>query len=415
MSNRVKRKVTVVSCVFPPELVVSGITTREVVKGLATNGHSVKVVTSFPSRPGGRIFSGYRRRLYSHCAEASDFDLVRCFSIPTSESSAVRRFVENITFGLSSAVYLLFSSRPDVIYSNSWPVFATGLMSLVAVLRRIPYVIIVQDIYPESYAVQGRASQKSLTFGVMRWIDGQVSRRSAHVIVISPSFAKVYTEDRQVPTERVSVIPNWADQDALPASEAETASLRERFAIPQQAFLVAYGGNIGMAAGVETLVKAFSYLDGEVYGLVAGEGSQLAACQKLAVDIQRLSFFTPWPANQTMPLYQAADVLVLPTLGNQSMASVPSKLIRYMLSGRPVIAAGLPGSELASVIEASGSGWLVEPDEPAGLAEKIHQVKSLQPSELEQRGEAGRRFALENLTSQACLPRVIEIIERAVQ
>ena len=229
------------------------------------------------------------------------------------------------------------------------------------------------------------------------------------------SFASIYTGDRQVPSERVTVIPNWAEEDKSTARSSDAVALRQRFAVPESAFLVAYGGNIGVAAGVETFVDSFRYLGDQVYGLVAGEGSRLNACQNLAYGIPNLFFLAPWPADLTMPLYQAADLLVLPTQGNQSMASVPSKLIRYMLSGRPIVAACLQDSELAAVVKASGCGWLVEPDQPDALANMIAYVKDLPASERQSRGRAGREYALQNLTAAACLPKVLDIIERAAK
>ena len=52
----------------------------------------------------------------------------------------------------------------------------------------------------------------------------------------------------------------------------------------------------------------------------------------------RIRFYSPWPAAETSPALSAADILILPTQGRQSSASIPSKLIAYMLASRPVLA-----------------------------------------------------------------------------
>ncbi len=89
----------------------------------------------------------------------------------------------------------------------------------------------------------------------------------------------------------------------------EAMAVRGQFGISENTFLAAYGGNIGFAAGVETLVRAAANLDG-IHMVIAGDGSELKTCQKLAREIApgKVSFFSPWPKEQTMPLYQAADV-----------------------------------------------------------------------------------------------------------
>lgn len=411
------RKIIIFSCVYPPEPVVSAQTSEQIACGLVSRGHAVTVVASFPGRPGGKIYPGFRRALYARQSHPDGYALVRCFSVPSAESAALSRLLENLIFGLTSAAFLAISPRPDVIYSNTWPIFATGLMALVARLRRVPYVVSIQDIYPESFAAQGRGSRSGPAFRFMRWIDRQVAQSAHHVIVISEAFAEVYARDRDVPRERISVIPNWVDDNVQFSSESAAAALRHRFSIPPGAFLAAYGGNIGIAAGTDSFVRAFRHTGPDIYGLIAGEGSQLIECQALAgaIALQRISFFTPWPADQTMPLYQAADLLVLPTRGAQSMASVPSKMIRYMLSGKPILATGLAGSDLARLIDETQCGWFIPPDDPAALAEKLAQIKTLSVAELQQRGEAGRRYALVHFTNQVCLPKIIESIEKAVE
>lgn len=382
----------------------------------------MRVVTSFPSRPGGKIYPGFRRALYTHRRLPAGYEIARCFSVPSSASSAASRLLENIVFGLSSAVLLAALPRPDVIYSNTWPVFASGLMMLVAALRRIPYVVSIQDVYPESFSAQGRGARTGLAYRVMYWIDRQVAARARHVLVISEAFADIYVHDRGIPRERLSVVPNWVNGGEQSCCPEEAAALRRRFSIPPDEFLAAYGGNIGVAAGVETFVRAFAHTGENVSGLIAGEGSRLETCRKLAGEIgqernapQRISFLSPWPVELTMPLYQAADLLVLPTQGSQSMASAPSKMIRYMLSGRPILAAGLPGSDLAHLIEASQCGWLIPPDDPVALAEKISQIQALPRAEIQQRGQSGRRYAIDHLTSEVCLPKVVRLIEAAAE
>ena len=112
-----------------------------------------------------------------------------------------------------------------------------------------------------------------------------------------------------------------------------------------------------------------------------------------------------------MAFHQAADVLILPTSGTQSVASIPSKLIRYMLSGRPIIAACLPGTELFNIINLSQCGWVIPPDDQEALAKAIQESKRVGANERDQRGMAGREYALKNLTADTNLPKLVKIIE----
>jgi glycosyltransferase involved in cell wall biosynthesis len=410
-------RISIVSCVFPPEPVVSGRTSLDIAQGLLERGHKVTVITSFPSKPSGKLYPGFSRRLFAGEQAQEGFELVRCFSTMSPKSRLLSRFLENITFGLTSSMAILFMRRSDVIYANTWPIFASGLLFIMAKIRRIPMVISVQDVYPESLVSQGRSFAKKLFTGwLLRW-DGVMARGCRKVIVISKRFADLYFAERRVPKENICIVPNWGDDCLLNVGEERLKRFRASKSISIDARVFVYGGNIGVAAGVETLVQAIKHLNTaeRFHLLIAGEGSQLDLCKVLARELSDglVTFHTPWRADETELVLGLAEVLLLPTRGRQSHASVPSKLISYWLAGKPVIAMAWPQSDLADLVENSSGGWLVEPDRPDLLAAKIDEVLGLDPDELRRRGQAGRDFAMKNLTRENCLPRVVAILEQA--
>lgn len=408
--------VLIVSCVFPPEPVVSAKTSQQIAEGLVERGHQVTVIAPFPNRPAGRLYRGYTRTLYQRESNGAGFDIIRCFTTVSSESRMVSRLLENISFGLTAGLAILVVGRPDVIYANTWPIFATVMLIIGAHLRKIPVVVSIQDVYPESLISQQRIHTQSRLARWLRTIDRFVARHAEAIIAISEFFATIYRDERGVAAQRVNVVPNWLDSQIVASDDKHTRQFRDNLSMLPNAFLAVYGGNIGVAAGVEILVESIGYIneDDNVYLLVAGEGSQLTACQSLAERIgdKRVLFHTPWPATETSMVLSAADVLVLPTRGNQSQVSLPSKLISYMLAGRPIIAQAISGSELERTIDKAGCGWVVAPDNPQRLADMIREVMQLSPAERKCRGQAGREYALKNLTSEGNLPRVITILER---
>src|SRR5574340_1331120 len=191
-------RVAIVSPVFPPEPVVSSQTSAQLAETLAAHGHQVTVITAFPSRPAGRLFPGYSRRLFRREQSVKGFAVVRCFGLLSHGSRMLSRFGENLSFGITSGLALLFMSRPDVIYSVTWPIFASGILTLVAALRGIPMVSSVQDVYPESMISQARIHPEGLVARCLRAADRWFVRRSQGVIVISESFLDIYRRDRRV-------------------------------------------------------------------------------------------------------------------------------------------------------------------------------------------------------------------------
>ncbi len=407
-------KIVIISAVFPPEPIVSAKTSYSLAVGLVHRKHLVSVITNFPNRPAGKIYKGYKRSLYSTENNTAEFRLVRCFSFLSKDSSSLSRMMENISFGLTSSLYLLFCQRPDAVYSNSWPVFATGLTCLVCNVRQIPLVINVQDMYPESLAIQGRIQQYQWLYRFLFSIDKWIAKHAKEVIVLSKSFAQIYIRTRQVDSEKIHIIPNWVDQDSV--TQMKKGDYRNEKGIPLDAFVIVYGGNIGKAAGVETIIKAMARLNNNknIFLVIAGSGSELSTCQKLASNIKNVCivFHNPWEPEETSKVLAAADVLILPTQGTQSLASVPSKLLSYMLAARPVFAIVLPESDTAQVINDAGCGWVVSPDNVNQLAEKIKELSTTPLNVLEKMGLLGRAYALNNFTTEVSLPKIIEIINK---
>ena len=411
-------RVVMVSAVFPPEPVTSAQTSADIAQGMAGLGQAVEVVTAFPSRPAGKLYPGYSRRLFQRERSSAGYDVIRCFTLLSRKSGMLSRFGENISFGLTSSLAVLRTSRPDVIYANTWPLFATGLLCLAAKLRGVPLVISVQDLYPESLIIQGRIRPGGWRERWLRWIDRMIAQNSHYIITISERFAETYRHNRGVQVDRLHVIPNWTD-GAPGVSDEASLQIRAECGLAPDAFLIVYGGSIGAAAGVEGVIDAFRFLPNAppVFLLVAGSGPSLPTCQTLVRQMAdtRVVFYTPWATDKTAAVYGAANVLVLPTRGQQSLASMPSKFISYMLAGRPIIAQAMPDSDLARTIEEAGCGWVVPPDQPEELARTILEVMSVPYDELRRRGTAGRDYALGRFTRSACLPRIIQVLDQAAK
>jgi ribosomal protein S18 acetylase RimI-like enzyme len=217
----------------------------------------------------------------------------------------------------------------------------------------------------------------------------------------------------------VSIVPNWIDPRSLVMDHDRSLRYRASLGIPPDAFVCAFAGNIGTAAGVEQVIEAFDHLfeRQDLWLIIAGQGSRLAACQALAARTKSLHihFHTPYPREQEALLLGAADLLLLPTRGEQTKVSVPSKLLTYMLAGQPVGAMAVSQSELADIVREAQCGWVVDPDRPELVAQSIRNFAGLPSDERREIGERGRRYLLRNFTKKRLLPKAIRIIEAATR
>ncbi|NSW52324.1 MAG: glycosyltransferase family 4 protein [Anaerolineae bacterium] len=399
----------IISPVFPPEPIISARTSWLLADEMGKADNIVRVVTSFPSRPGGKLYEGYHKKLWEYSQNGDKLFITRTFSIFSNKSEIFNRLLENISFGISSSIALLFSKRPDVVYINTWPIFAQGLNAMFCRIKHIKFVLSIQDVYPESLLSQKRFSESSLIIRVLRWLDAKIAKSAAAVIGISDHFKAIYIQERGIDEGKVFVVPNFIQDHFVPGWN--DIHVRDLADIKLNSFVFLYAGNIGVAAGVETIVKYFKKFQGDAVLLIAGGGSQLAFCVKEAAEVGNVKFWSPWESDDTNKVLASGDVFLLPTVNDQSLASVPSKLITYMLAGKPVLALVHPDSEVARVITQAACGWVIPPVNEPIFLESISKIRSLPKSQLAELGKNGRNYALKHFTSDVCVPQVINIIE----
>lgn len=408
-------KVLVVSCVYPPEPVTSAVTSAGVAEMLRGQGYEVTVLAPFPNRPQGSIYPEYARRPWKIERSTQGLKLIRCFATVSKRSSMVSRFSENVSFGISSGLAALFARRPDLIYSNTWPLLAAGILVFVAWLRRIPIVMSVQDLYPESLVSQGRVRVNSILARFLERADRSIASRTAALLTPAQTFAQLYRESRRIPEDRVHCMPNWIDP-ALLECAATREACRKDLGIPSDSFVYVYSGNVGAAARLDRFIAAIAARGGDERFLIAGSGSNLAACQEASRQCRAGSvlFHTRYPQSETAQVLKAADVLLLPTHGEQALASMPSKLVWYMLAARPILAVADPDSELAEVIRSADCGWVVDSTRLDELNPTLDVVSAASPRERAELGENGLRFAQAHFTGAACLPRLQAILNQSL-
>jgi glycosyltransferase involved in cell wall biosynthesis len=108
----------------------------------------------------------------------------------------------------------------------------------------------------------------------------------------------------------------------------------------------------------------------------------------------------------------AADVLVLHQHAGVTDSVVPSKLLTYLATGKPIVATAAPGSGTHRLMELAGCGLAVEPENPAAFAEAI--LKLHQDRELRMRcGASGRAFGAEHFSREVVLARLESLLYEA--
>lgn len=174
--------------------------------------------------------------------------------------------------------------------------------------------------------------------------------------------------DFGLPDEKITVIYNAIDnQKFLPATEALRHQLRQQFNIPQQAHCLIFVGSGFERKGLEAAIRAVAPTDSIL--LVVGQDKDEKRYRGLAQSLgceQRIRFMGV--QKQTLPFYQAADALLLPTLYDP----FPNVILEAMSCGLPVITSQTCGG--AEFIQPGVNGFVFDALDVKSLAESIQEL-----------------------------------------
>ncbi|MBK7917807.1 MAG: hypothetical protein IPJ94_16395 [Chloroflexi bacterium] len=165
---------TVNGTTFRPEEVSGAILATELAVDLVARGHIVSFVTCAPNHPQGKIFPGYTNSLLAR-EIWQGVQLVRTWSYISPPTGFWRRIFNYGTFSTTAFYGGLVAGRPDVIFSYSPPLPLGVAAWALSRLWRVPWVLRVEDLYPDAAVAAGvLQNQRAIRF-FMPWKSGCIS------------------------------------------------------------------------------------------------------------------------------------------------------------------------------------------------------------------------------------------------
>ncbi len=397
------KKVLIISAVFPPEPVVSANLSFDIADALSEKD-IVTVISPKPSRPFGFNFDASNTKF--------KFKHIQTNTFICPQSSILGRFKESYSFGKYCYNYIVENHNDiDIIYANTWPLIAQYYTVKAAKKNKIPVIIHVQDIYPESLTNK-LPFVGSLISLLLMPIDKYILKNADKIIAISEKMKMYLVNTRNIETDKVIVIQNWQDEKSF-TQYREQKNIGDN---QNKSFTFMYLGNIGPVAGIDILIDAFA--DAKLPNsrlIIAGAGSMKESLEKKAENLM-VTAIEFWDVpNGKVPETQAlADILLLPIKKGASSSSIPSKLPAYMFSKKPIIANADEGSDSANCIKESGCGYVLEPENIEQLSKCMTEMVNLSKDQLDKMGENGLSFAQSNFSKTVNLKKVTAIIENTI-
>lgn len=369
-------KILILSLVFPPDSVSTAQIMGDLATDLSALGHQVTVLTTFPHYNRDLEAESQQpiRNLWGRILQKSNFQGIQVFHtfMPRKDKSKLLRVLAWLGFHLISTVAGMAKiSKPDVILTPSPPLTIGVSAWILGRFHRAPYIYNVQEIYPD-IAISMGAVRNRLLIRLLSRLESFVYRQASSITVIAPRMRQRLLE-KQVPTNKIEVIPNFVDIDSLCPSPKDNEFSRQHSV--HEKFVVSYAGNLGPAQGLESFIEAAELLRGEpeIHFMMMGDGILREALEQYVKQLDLPQFtFLPYQPYSLMPkIYAASDICLVPQALETGCQALPSKVYRIMACGRPVLATTELSSDLAHLVQSVGCGAAAEPGSARTLADMI--------------------------------------------
>ena len=389
---------------FTPDVAPTGVVVTRLVEELAARDHEIEVVTSLPWYRQHRIEPGFEGRPWRY-EDTPWGRITRVHPFPAPDKRAlVRRAAGFAGFSALAAATGIRGESVDAVLSVSPPLSLGAVGWAIARKKRAGFVFNVQDVYPDVAVELGVLDNPALVAAASRLERFSYARADAITVLSEDLRANVSAKLGS--DAKVHVVPNFVDTEWITPGP-KSNSYRAELGLEGKA-VVMYAGNVGLSQSLDMVIEAAVVLayDPDVAFVINGQGAGRAELERTARGLGNVTFVDMQPAERLAEVLRAADIHLVPLRRGLAHSSVPSKTYSILAAGRPLIASVDPGSEVARVVERSGAGLNVPPDDAEALTKALRSLLDA-PEEADRMGAAGRSF-VEGWASPAAVAQTYE-------
>jgi glycosyltransferase involved in cell wall biosynthesis len=388
-------KILVVSQYYYPEQ----FRINDICEQLVVDGHSVTVLTGLPNYPKGEIPNEYKwgkRRK----EVVNGVNVIRSFEVARGKG-AISLGLNYLSFMFSASLKILLMKKDfDLIFVYQLSPVTMVFPAIIAKkITKTPLYLYSCDIWPDS--------MKNIISDENNFIYMLVKRFSTYLYsncdgigITSKPFFQYFNEVHSIPLDKISYIPQHAEETYLSINETEDNGVVD----------FVFMGNIGIAQDIDCVLDAVQQLENKLNFKVhfVGDGSYLEN-SKLVVKEKELFnhviFHGRHPLHDMPKFYMLADACLLTLKGDSLVGlTMPSKLQGYMAAGKPII--GAINGSAQEVIKESKCGVCVNASDSEELAKAMQDFIENKYKYINC-GDNGRKYFVENFTKKIYMEKLI--------
>jgi len=355
---------------FPPEGNAPATRTYEHCVEWVAKGAEVTVITCAPNYPKGKVFPGYKNKLWQ-TEQIDGIRVIRVWTYISPNRGLFRRILDYISFCIMGFFASLFV-KTDVIVATSPQLFTAVAGFLSSFFKRRPWVLEIRDLWPESIKAVGAMEESK----VLKMIDRIVLflYRNADQVVVNTDSFKERIFKCGIPMERIHVVKNGVHLHKYNLTE-KSQPLLEKLGL-QNKFIVGYIGTHGMAHNLDFILDcAAKVTDSNIHFLFVGDGAMKSRMvyKMQTLELKNVTMLDAILKDEVPRYISITDVALVPLKKRDTFKKVlPSKIFENAAMRKPILL-GVEG-EAQEVVESYGAGLAFEPENEADFLAKLESI-----------------------------------------
>lgn len=395
---------------YPPEIGAPQNRLHELAVRLKANNIDVEVLTAMPNYPKMEIFEAYK----TGQIKEENIDGIKVYrsKIYVSKSKGIiSRLLNYFSFVWTSYRRGRSLGHYDYLLVESPPLFLG--YSAMALSRKLKAKLIfnVSDLWPESAEKMGIVTNKFLLSFAYK-LEARCYSRST--LITGQTMGIVSNIEKRFPGTDVFWLPNGVDVDFYDPQRYSKSGFRKKHGFSDDQVLFFYGGILGYAQGLSTVVRAADLVreSKEIQIILQGTGPEQEILQELKRDLklENVHFLPPVPKNEMPGILMEVDVALVPLRKLELFeGAIPSKIFEALSMEKPLLL-GVQGEAKHHFIDKADAGIFFEPENEADLAEKLKQFEQ-DRSLIRSKGQNGRQYVKEHFNRDKIAAGLIEKLQ----
>ena len=376
----------------------NGFETRifTIAKILVKRGYSVNVITSNSNH----LAQFYPFKGLFKSEEIEGVKVLWINTLKYQKSISVMRVLSWLDFELKLFFLLLFSK---IKIKGITIVSSLSLLSILNTLffkrKNSKIIFEIRDIWPLTLVEEGGYSQSNLAVKFLGFVERIGYIKSDFVVGTMPNLKSHV--DSIVGKNKVTVgfVPFGYKKEKNVMIKEKNSEIEQIKNLTKDKFVLCYSGSISLTNGLNSLIETIKLYDkkniNDVFFLIVGDGLMSLNYQNQLNNCKNVLFTGKVPRDSVPSYLKLANLLYFSSLPSKvwDYGWSPNKIIEYMSSGKPVLAAY---DGYRSMVNEANSGFFIKSNNINELDLNINIIKNMKSSILIDMGSNGKKWLIEN-------------------